>query len=94
MRRIVLEFFEIDAIPGDLDEHLAIGRTEQDTPRPMGSDSAVARPPDHAHVVAENTAAELRRRKPSDCVIFKIYCSISSARKRAVGRTMVGSASR
>ena len=58
LRRIVLELFEEHAVAGDLAERLAVGRARHAEPdRQRG---AVARQPDHAHVVAEIFAAELR----------------------------------
>ena len=57
-RRIVLELLEEDAVLGDLAERLAVGRARHAEPdRQRG---AVPRQPDHAHVVAEIFAAELR----------------------------------
>ena len=57
-RRIVLELFQEHAVAGDLAERLAVGRARHAEPdRQRG---AVARQPDHAHVVAEILAAELR----------------------------------
>src|SRR5262249_29893955 len=57
-RRIVLELFEIDALARDLAERLAVGRARY--PEPDRKRSAVAGKADHAHVVAEIFAAELR----------------------------------
>ena len=57
-RRIVLELFQEHAVAGDLAERLAVGRARYAEPdRQRG---AVARQPDHAHVVTEIFAAELR----------------------------------
>ena len=58
LRRIVLELFQIHAVAGDLAERLAVGRARH--AEPDRQRSAVARQPDHAHVVAEIFAAELR----------------------------------
>src|SRR5258705_11240510 len=58
LRRIVLELFEIDAVLGDLAEHLAVrraGHAEPDRQR-----SAMARQADHPHVMTKIFAAELR----------------------------------
>ncbi len=57
-RRIVLELFEEHAVLGDLAERLAVGRARH--AKPDRQRGAVARQPDHAHVVAEIFAAELR----------------------------------
>ena len=57
-RRVGLELLEEDAVGGDLAEDLAVGRArDADADRQAG---AVARQADHAHVVAEILAAELR----------------------------------
>ena len=57
-RRIVLQLFEEHAVAGDLAQRLAVGRAGDAEPdRQRG---AVARQPDHPHVVAEIFAAELR----------------------------------
>ena len=58
LRRIVLELLEEHAVPGDLAERLAVGRARH--AEPDRQRRAVARQPDHAHVVAEILAAELR----------------------------------
>src|SRR5215813_12244443 len=56
--RIALELLEIDAVARDLAERLAVGRAGDAEPdRQRG---AVARQADHAHVVTEILAAELR----------------------------------
>ena len=58
LRGIGLELLEEHAVGGDLAERLAVGRArhrERDRAR-----RAVARQADHAHVVAEVLAAELR----------------------------------
>src|SRR5438067_714759 len=55
--RIALEFFEKNALFGNLAERLPVGRTrDTQTDRER---SAVARQPDHAHVVTEIFPAEL-----------------------------------
>ena len=57
LRRIVLELLQEDAVARDLAEGLAIGRAGHAEPdRQRG---AVARQPDHPHVVAEILTAEL-----------------------------------
>ena len=57
-RRIVLQLLEEHAVAGDLSQRLPVGRAGDAEPdRQRG---AVARQPDHPHVVAEIFAAELR----------------------------------
>ena len=58
LRRIVLELLEEHAVAGDLAERLPVGRARH--AEPDRQRRAVARQPDHAHVVAEILAAELR----------------------------------
>ena len=57
-RRIVLELFEEHAVARDLAHRLAVGRARH--AKPDRQRGAMARQPDHAHVVAEILAAELR----------------------------------
>ena len=58
LRGVMLELFEIDAVPGDLAQHLAIRRARH--AKPDRQRRAVARQPDNADVVTEIFAAELR----------------------------------
>jgi hypothetical protein len=56
--RIVLELLQIDTIPRDLAEHLTVRRARH--AEPDRQRRAMTRQADHAHVVAEILAAELR----------------------------------
>ena len=58
LRRVGLELLEEHALGGDLAERLPVGRARDGQRDRAGG--AVPRQPDHAHVVAEVLAAELR----------------------------------
>ena len=86
LRGIVLELFEIDAVSGDLAEHLAVRRArDAETDRQRG---AVARQPDHPHVVAEILAAELRADAERLRHLQDLLLHLEIAEGVAVGRAM------
>ena len=86
LRRVMLELLEIDAVLGDLAEHLAVGRAGHAEPdRQRG---AVARHPDHAHVVAEILAAELRADAERLRHLEDFLLHLEIAEGVAVGRAM------
>ena len=82
----MLELFEIDAVFGDLAEHLAVrraGHAEPDRQR-----GAVARQADHAHVVTEILAAELRADAERLRHLQDFLLHLQIAEGVAVGRAM------
>jgi hypothetical protein len=91
LRRIVLELLEIDAVLGDLAERLAVGRARH--AEPDRQRRAVARQPDHAHVVAEILAAELRadaeRLRHLQHLLLHLEIAEGVAVGRALGRQRV-----
>ena len=92
-RRIVLQLLEEYAVPGDLAERLPVGRAGDAEPdRQRG---AVARQADHAHVVAEILAAELRADAEvlRQLVDFRLQREVAEGVRRPARRD-VGSASR
>ena len=88
LRGVVLEFFEIDAVLGDLAEHLTVGRTgHAKTDRQR---RAVTRHPDHAHVMAEILAAELRADAERLRHLQNFLLHLQIAEGVAVGRALGG----
>ena len=86
LRRVVLELLEIDAVLCDLAEHLAVGRAGHAEPdRQRG---AVARQPDHPHVVAEILAAELRADAERLRHLQDFLLHLEIAERIAVGRAV------
>ncbi len=86
LRGVMLELLEIDAVFGDLAEHLAVRRAgHAETDRQRG---AVARQPDHPHVVAEILAAELRADAERLRHLQDFLLHLEIAEGVAVGRAM------
>ena len=88
----MLELLEIDAVLGDLAEHLAVGRAGH--AKPDRQRRAVARHADHPHVVAEILAAELRADAERLRHLQDFLLHLEIAEGVAVGEPCVGSASR
>ena len=86
LRGIVLELFEIDAIPGDLAEHLAVRRARD--AEADGQRGAVPRQADHPHIVAEIFAAELRADAERLRHLQDFLLHLEIAEGVAVGRAM------
>src|SRR5882762_4080633 len=87
----MFELFEIDAVLRDLAEHLAVRRAGYAEPdRERG---AVARHPDHADVMAEIFATELRadaeRLRHLQDLLFHLQIAEGIAVGRAVGRQRI-----
>src|SRR6202040_951837 len=90
-RRVMLELLEIDAVLGDLAEHLTVGRTGN--AEPNGERGAMARHPDHADVGAKILAAELRADAETlrhlQYLLLHLKIAEGIAVRRAVGRQRV-----
>ena len=82
----MLELFEIDAVLGDLAEHLAVRRAGH--AQPDRQRRAVARQPDHPHVVAKILAAELRADAERLRHLQDLLLHLEIAKRVAVGRAM------
>src|SRR5262249_14820134 len=87
-RRIVLKLFEEDAVLGDLADRLAVGRTGH--AEPDRQRRAVARQANHAHVVAEIFAAELRADTKRLRHFLDFALHVAVAKRMTVFRTALG----
>ena len=92
VRGVRLELLEEHALGGDLRQRLAVRRAgHRDGDRAR---RAVARQPDHAHVVAEVLAAELGADADLAGQLEHLLLELEVAEAVPGGRALVGSASR